>query len=49
MTAKYIKLNNRAIIYIKGLDRKTFLQGLIANDVNKISDGSAIYTIMLNA
>jgi len=48
MNIKYVNLNNRAIIYIAGPDRKQFLQGLITNDVNNIIDGAAIYAVMLN-
>lgn len=48
MNVKYINLNNRAIIYIKGPDRKNFVQGLVTNDVNNIVDNAAIYAVMLN-
>ena len=43
-----VKLSNRAIIEIKGPDRKTFLQGLITNDVNKVGE-ALVYATMLNA
>lgn len=45
----HIILSDRSIIEIKGIDRKSFLQGLLTNDINKISDGSLIYSAMLNA
>ncbi len=48
MSIKYVNLNNRTIIYIKGADRKEFLQGLITNDVNNIAYKAAIYAVMLN-
>ncbi len=40
---------DRSIIEISGIERKTFLQGLITNDVNKISKNNLIYSVMLNA
>ncbi len=44
-----ITLQDRSIIEIKGSDRKSFLQGLITNDINKIGDNNLIYAAMLNA
>ncbi len=41
-------LHNRSIISIKGDDKKTFLQGLITNDINKVSETQAIYAFMLS-
>lgn len=41
-------LSNRSIISISGEDRKEFLQGLITNDINKVSENQAIYTFHLN-
>ncbi|MDA0901873.1 MAG: folate-binding protein [Proteobacteria bacterium] len=43
-----ITLDNRAVIYISGADRKSFLQGLVTNDINKVSSQNALYAIMLN-
>ena len=45
----FFLLIDRSIIEISGLDSKEFLQGLITNDINKISDKSLIYSCMLNA
>ncbi len=45
----YEMLQNRAIIEIEGEDRKKFLQGLVTNDVNKVSGKNLLYTAMLNA
>lgn len=42
-----IFLKNRAIIYILGPESKSFLQGLITNDINKVSKNTAIYAFML--
>ena len=43
-----IILSNRALISLSGSDRKSFLQGLISNDVNKVSENNAIYAVMLS-
>ena len=40
-------LNNRAIIYINGEDVKDFLQNLISNDINKVSDNSSCFASLL--
>ena len=39
---------NRSIISVSGEDRKKFLQGLITNDINKVSENQAIYSLMLS-
>lgn len=44
-----IFLENRAVITISGKEAKSFLQGLITNDINKIDSGEAIYSLMLSA
>jgi len=36
-------LEDRAIIYINGSDAKAFLQNLISNDINKVSDNSSCF------
>jgi len=43
-----IFLKNRVVITISGPEAKSFLQGLITNDINKIDSGEAIYSLMLN-
>ena len=48
MTEEII-LKDRAIIEIKGADRKSFLQGLITNDINNASASNLLYAAMLNA
>ena len=40
-------LKDRAIIYINGLDAKDFLQNLISNDINKVSDNSSCFASLL--
>lgn len=49
MAENFTILPNRCVISISGADRKSFLQGFITNDVNKISEKQAIYALMLNA
>ena len=36
-------LEDRAIIYINGFDAKDFLQNLISNDINKVTDSSSCF------
>jgi len=36
-------LDDRAIIYINGLEAKDFLQNLISNDINKVTDNSSCF------
>ena len=40
-------LEDRAILYINGLDAKDFLQNLISNDINKVSDDSSCFASLL--
>ena len=40
-------LNDRAILYINGEDSKEFLQNLISNDINKVSDGKTCFSSLL--
>ena len=40
-------LEDRAIIYINGEDAKDFLQNLISNDINKVTDNSSIFASLL--
>ena len=40
-------LNDRAILYINGLDTKDFLQNLISNDINKITETSSCFASLL--
>lgn len=48
MSDKITLHENRAIIEIKGEERKKFLQGLVTNDVEKASSSNLIYAIMLS-
>ena len=40
-------LEDRAILYINGEDAKEFLQNLISNDINKVSDVSSCFSSLL--
>ncbi len=40
-------LKDRAIIYINGEDSKDFLQNLISNDINKVTDKSSCFASLL--
>ena len=40
-------LDDRAILYIKGVDTKEFLQNLISNDINKVSDVNSCFSSLL--
>ena len=40
-------LRDRSVLRVSGSDRKTFLQGLISNDIHLLSANSAIYTLLL--
>ena len=40
-------LDDRAILYINGIDAKDFLQNLISNDINKVSDNSSCFASLL--
>ena len=40
-------LEDRAILYINGLDAKDFLQNLISNDINKVKDESSCFASLL--
>lgn len=46
---KFITQKTRSLIEISGPENKKFLQGLITNDINKISETSLLYSAMLNA
>ena len=40
-------LEDRAILYISGSDSKNFLQNLISNDINKVTDNSSCFASLL--
>ena len=41
-------LDDRAILYVNGEDTKEFLQNLISNDVNKVSNTNSCFTSLLS-
>lgn len=41
-------LTDRGVLRVSGADAKTFLQGLITNDLNKTDDGGAIFAGLLS-
>jgi len=49
----FVKLKNskykRGLIHIEGNDRKIFLQGLITNDIEKLTPDKPLYACLLNA
>ena len=47
MNNKVYILEDRAIIYINGDDATDFLQNLISNDINKVTDSSSIFASLL--
>ncbi len=47
MAAQVLQLDNRAVIRLSGNDSRTFLQGLVTNDVAKVAEGMAVYTALL--
>ncbi len=44
---KLIKLNNRSLLSLSGPDSEIFLQNLITNDMNNLSDNTSIYSALL--
>lgn len=46
-TGSFVVLEERGILTISGEDKRAFLQGLISNDIEKVTDETAIYAAML--
>ena len=46
-TNKYIELEDSAFFEIKGIEKNSFLQGLITNDINKRRTNKSIYSAFL--
>lgn len=46
-TPFFTKLKNRGLIHIEGPDRRSFLQNLITNDLNKLVPGGLLYACLL--
>lgn len=47
MSAALLNLDHRAILRLKGPDARSFLQGLVTNDVMPVTAGKAVYAAML--
>ncbi len=47
MSAFFVELKNRGLIHLEGADRHDFLQGLMTNDIRKLSPTNAIYACLL--
>ena len=45
--ARFVVLENRSVIGVGGPDARSLLQGLISNDVNKVSPAQSIYAALL--
>src|ERR1700731_4956275 len=47
--ARFVLLDDRGILAVSGPDRRPFLQGLVSNDVDKVSPAAAHYAALLTA
>lgn len=47
MNACFVKLKNRALIHLEGSERHSFLQGLVTNDMGKLSPTTPLYACLL--
>src|SRR5712691_1743152 len=47
--AKFVRLEDRGILAVSGPDRRSFLQGLVSNDVEKVATDRAVYAAFLTA
>ena len=45
--ARFVRLDDRAVLSVSGSDTRGFLQGLITNDVGKLRGGAAIHAALL--
>ena len=45
--ARYVRLDDRAVLAVSGGDASGFLQGLVTNDVGKLANGGAIHAALL--
>src|SRR6476646_6405225 len=44
---QFVLLAERGILAVSGPDRRSFLQGLVSNDVEKLASGRAVYAALL--
>src|SRR5437763_7877733 len=47
--AHFVVLEDRGVLAVSGPDRRSFLQGLVSNDVEKIAADRALYAALLTA
>jgi len=47
--ACFVLLEDRGVLAVSGTDRRTFLQGLVSNDVEKVGPAAARYAALLTA
>jgi folate-binding protein YgfZ len=47
--ASFVLLGNRGVLAVSGPDRRSFLQGLVSNDVDKVGPAAARYAALLTA
>jgi tRNA-modifying protein YgfZ len=47
--ASFVVLEDRGVLAVSGPDRRAFLQGLVSNDVEKVSAERAVYAALLTA
>ncbi len=45
----FARLENRGLLTVRGEDARTFLQGLISNDIHRVNDSRAIHAAFLTA
>ena len=45
--ARYVRLDDRAVLAVSGGDASGFLQGLVTNDIGKLEGGAAIHAALL--
>ncbi len=46
---KFVVLDDRGILAVSGADRRSFLQGLVSNDIDKVAADRAVYAALLTA
>src|SRR5437762_1387989 len=47
--AHFVVLEDRGVLAVLGPDRRSFLQGLVSNDVEKLAPDRALYAALLTA
>src|SRR5205085_12323177 len=47
--AHFVVLEDRGVLAVSGPDRRSFLQGLVSNDVEKVAADRAVYAAFLTA